>query len=327
MKSRLLEILACSACAGDLDLASSRCRGDDIEEGKLSCSRCGRIYPIVRYVPRFVPAGNYASNFGLQWTRFRRTQLDSYSGVAISRARWLGSTGWSPSNVQGKRVLDVGCGAGRFAEVALSLGGDVVACDYSRAVDACWDNLGPHPRLHVVQADIYHLPFKPGIFDLVYCLGVLQHTPEVKKAFLCLPQQLRPGGGLTVDIYPKLVRNIFWPKYWLRPLIRRMNEERLLRLVERLVPVLMPISETLAKVPWIGRTLRWMVPVANHRLDYPQLNDQQIREWAVLDTYDMFGPAYDSPQDARTLEEWFHEARMRNVTVYRAGQLIGQAIR
>lgn len=327
MKPSLLDLLACPECAGDLILSPERRAGDEIESGTLTCADGGHAYPIVRHVPRFVAAENYAANFGFQWNRFPRTQLDSHTGVPISRARLLRSTEWGAGELEGKRVLDVGCGAGRFAEVTLGLGAELVAVDYSGAVDVCRDNLAPHPRLDVVQGDIYRLPFKPGLFDFVYCLGVLQHTPDVRKAFSCLPPQLRPGGHLAVDVYQRLAVDIFWPKYWLRPITKRMSAPTLFRLVERMVPLLLPFSDALGGVPGIGRKLRWMIPVANHRLDYPQLSRGQIREWAVLDTYDMFGPAHDSPQDAATLEAWFREAGMRDIRVYRRGQLIGHALR
>ena len=61
--------------------------------------------------------------------------------------------------MNGSWVLDAGCGAGRFAEIALSSGANVVALDYSSAVNACYLNLKEHSNLHVVQGDIYALPF------------------------------------------------------------------------------------------------------------------------------------------------------------------------
>ena len=83
-------------------------------------------------------------------------------------------------------VLDVGCGAGRFAEIALRTGAKVVALDYSTAVDACYANLGHHENLEVVQGDVYALPFVGRSFPFVYSLGVLQHTPDVRTAFAAL---------------------------------------------------------------------------------------------------------------------------------------------
>ncbi len=281
----------------------------------------------MRAIPRFVPAENYARNFGLQWNLFRKTQLDSHTGVPISLERLLFSTEWTPEEMAGERILDAGCGAGRFAEVTLSTGAEVVAIDYSSAVDACWANLGPHPRLHVVQADIYKLPFKRESFDRVYCLGVLQHTPDVKRAFMALPANLKQGGKIAVDVYAKVPLNALWPKYWLRPLTKRMNQQRLLEFVQRAVPRLLPVIDFLASVPVVGRKLRYAVPIANHRPDYPSLSQAQITEWAVLNTYDMFSPAYDQPQSAKTLRRWFEEAGLREVKIYQRGHLIGHGAR
>ena len=297
-----------------------------MESGALGCASCSAEYPVVRGVPRFVSAENYATNFGIQWNRYRRTQLDSHSGVSLSRDRFFRSTGWTPDELTDRWVLDVGCGAGRFAEIALSCGANVVALDYSSAVDACRANLGANPRLHVVQGDVYALPFAPGSFDFVYCLGVLQHTPDVEAAFRALPRQLRPGGKLAVDVYPRLWRNVFSGKYWVRPVTRRIPAPRLLGLVESSVPVLLPVSRALGRVPFIGRKLRQVIPVSNYEGIHP-LSESQIREWAVMDTFDMLAPAHDHPQTADTLRDWFESERLRDVEVFRAGHLVGRAVK
>ena len=129
-------------------------------DGNLVTNDRKFIYPIVKGVPRFVGESNYADNFGMQWNHFSKTQLDSYSGQAISSDRFWKATGWISSEMKGKWILDVGCGSGRFAEVALSAGAKVVALDYSSAVDACYRNFMGHPNLYVVQGDIYELPFE-----------------------------------------------------------------------------------------------------------------------------------------------------------------------
>lgn len=323
MKYALIPLLCCPRCSGSLCLTEARDSDGEIESGLLNCSPCQATYPIVRFIPRFVPSDNYAANFGFQWNHFRQTQLDSYSGLPISRERFFQQSKWSPDELAGKTVLDVGCGAGRFAEVVLSCGANLVALDYSSAVDACWNNLGGNPHLNVVQGDIYSLPFKPAAFDYVYCFGVLQHTPHVANAFLSLPKQVRPAGFLAVDVYPKLFVNIFWSKYWLRPFTKHISQARLFPLVQFLVKLLLPVSRVTGRIPLIGAKLKYAIPVVNYEGVFP-LSNEQLREWAVLDTFDMLGAAHDHPQSARTLRKWLLDAGLERVEVFRVGHLVGR---
>lgn len=326
VKRLLLDLLACPDCGGSLLLTRATEVDGEIQSGWLICQDCSLQFPIVKAIPRFVPAENYASGFGLQWNHYRQTQLDSYSGLPISRERFFRQSGWTPEGLRGRRVLDVGCGAGRFAEIALTCGADLVALDYSSAVEACWQNHSHQPNLNVVQGDIYHLPFKPGRFDFVYCFGVLQHTPDVRQAFMALPSQLRAGGRLAVDVYPALPLNFLWPKYWLRPLTRLIPAVRLFAWVRTWVKVLLPFSRLAGRLPGIGRKLRYLIPVANYEGVYP-LSEAQLWEWAVLDTFDMFAPAYDQPQSAPTLQGWFEAARLQSVEVFRSGFLVGRGVK
>jgi SAM-dependent methyltransferase len=323
MHRDLMHVLACQRCHGSLGLEIERELEDDIESGDLRCERCAVVYPIVGFVPRFVAPDNYSSSFGFQWNRFRRTQLDSATGQPIASRRFFGQSGWPPSEMTGRWTLDAGCGAGRFAEVALGTGTRVVAVDYSSAVDACQQNLGPHPRLDVVQADIYRLPFRGRQFDFVYCFGVLQHTPDVHEAFLALADQIRAGGRIAVDLYPRIPLNVVWPKYWLRPLTKRIPAERLFPLVSRMVDLLWPVSLALGRVPGVGRKLRHALPIANYDGLLP-LTSPQLKEWAVLDTFDMLSPVHDHPQTVETLQGWFQEAQLHDVEIFRQGLVVGR---
>jgi uncharacterized protein YbaR (Trm112 family) len=326
MNRDLLTILACPQCHAGLSLDGGREGDREIESGTLRCSRCAAAYPIVRGVPRFVPAQNYSSNFGLQWNRFRRTQLDSATGQPITRNRFFSQSGWTPSAMAARWTLDVGCGAGRFAEIALDAGARLVAVDYSSAVDACRANLGPHPRLDVIQGDVYQLPFSAHAFDYVYCFGVLQHTPDVHRSFVALTAHVRDGGHLAVDLYPRIALNIVWPKYWLRPLTRRLPPARLFALVTRMVNALWPVSLALGRVPRVGRGLRHALPIANYEGLLP-LTAQQLKEWAVLDTFDMLAPLHDQPQTAATVRKWFEEAGLDDIEVFRRGLVVGRGRR
>ncbi len=309
-----MDLLCCPACRSGLVQP---------DESSLRCTACGESYVVRDGIPRFVPAENYASNFGLQWKLFRRTQLDSFSGQPISRRRFLSYTGWTEAELRGALVLDVGCGAGRFTEVALSLGARVVALDYSSAVDACRLNHQGAEGLSIVQADIYRLPLKDGVFDRAYCLGVLQHTPDVERAFRALPPVLKDGGALAVDIYPKLWTDVLWPKYWLRHATKHMKAERLFATVRTGVRWLWPVSLAVGRVPLLGRKLRYVIPIVNYEGVYP-LSPEQLKDWAVLDTFDMLGPAFDQPQTAESLERWMRSSGLEGIEVFRSGFLVGR---
>ena len=132
----------------------------EIIEGRLDCARCSKSIPIVRNIPRFVPSENYAANFGFQWNRYDRIQLDKVMGNNLSRDRWNATTGW-PARMEGQRILEAGCGAGRFTELALETGAELYSFDLSDAVDA---NLRNHAaqNLNIFQASIYEIPLRPA---------------------------------------------------------------------------------------------------------------------------------------------------------------------
>jgi SAM-dependent methyltransferase len=282
--------------------------------------------PISNNVPRFVSNSNYADNFGMQWKKFSRTQMDSYSGQPISFERFWNATGWDKEALYGKLVLDVGCGSGRFAEVALNAGAFVVALDYSSAVDACYDNLLHYPGLLVIQADVYNLPFKLETFDFIYSLGVLQHTPNPEIAFAKLIQPLKKGGHLCVDFYEKSFKSALLPKYWLRPFTKRMNKEKLFKLLNNRINGLMYSSRLLSKTPLIGHLLKRLIPVANYDGIHP-LDENQILEWALLDTFDWLSPEFDNPQNSKTILGWFEKNDLKEIEILKAGHLVGRGIK
>lgn len=323
MRLKLLEILCCPVTGQDLMPDESTPEADAIENGWLVSKDGKHRYPVRNGIPRFVPEVNYADNFGMQWNHFSKTQLDSHSGQPISTERFWKATGWRPDEIEGKWILDVGCGAGRFAEVALNAGANVVALDYSSAVDACYENLKQHPNLYVVQGDVYALPFKKESFPYVYSIGVLQHTPDVKKAFFALPPMLQSSGKICVDFYWKRVRTMLHMKYLLRPLTKRLPQHFLFNLLKKVVPGLLRTSQLLGSVPVMGRFLKRLIPVADYTGIYP-LDDKQLNEWALLDTFDMLAPRYDNPQTAADVRKWLEQAGLSDVEVFHAGHLVAR---
>jgi SAM-dependent methyltransferase len=321
MNPILLDLLRCPESKQKLRLDSDKQGNHNLVslDGKYK-------YPVINDIPRFVSSSNYADNFGMQWNHFAKTQLDSYTNLPISADRFWKATAWNPAEMRDKWVLDVGCGSGRFAEIALSSGAYVVALDYSGAVDACWDNLKHNSRLYVVQGDIYALPFAPESFDFVYSLGVLQHTPNVAKAYASLPPMARVGGKICVDYYEKSFKSKLLPKYWLRPITKSMPKQKLFGILERWVPALLKLSITLGRIPKYGNYLKRFIPVANYEGILP-LNNEQLLEWALLDTFDWLSPTYDNPQTASTVLRWMEQAGLHELEVLKAGHLVARGIK
>ena len=152
MKSGALDVYACPRCHGRLRLrreGSSR----EILDGDLICVACSSSYPITGGIPRFVTGQHYADSFATQWRWFRTVQIDSMNGSSISDAALRATTGWQDDEYRGRRVLDAGVGAGRFAERAAAKGAQVFGVDVTRAVDVAYrmspdDLSGAQLRLH-----------------------------------------------------------------------------------------------------------------------------------------------------------------------------------
>ncbi|HOW43035.1 MAG TPA: methyltransferase domain-containing protein [Candidatus Omnitrophota bacterium] len=294
------DIFRCPRCGGGLT---------DVRDFP-KCASCRREFPVVNGIPRFVEPGNYCDSFGLQWNRHRKAQLDKFNGFHFSRDRLFAQTGW-PQDLRGQRVLEAGSGAGRFTQILLETGAEVYSFDYSRAVDANRENNGQASNLLLFQADIYHIPLEKGSFDKVLCLGVLQHTPDPSAAFAGLAQYLKPGGQIVIDVYRKSLVSLMHWKYLLRPLFRRMDRQRLYALMEKWVDRMIVPAAVFRKM--LGPLGARLLPIAEY--SHLGLSAELNREWALLDTFDMYAPAFDLPQTSGSVERWFARAGLTAVSV------------
>ena len=293
MKQKLLDMLACIKCGGRL--SSTDFDGGELIDGELACNGCGAKYPVTNGIPRFVEPDNYASSFGYQWNLFRKEQIDSFNGTTLSADRFWTETGWSRDELKDKWVLDAGCGAGRFLDIVSTTEAEVVGIDISSAIDAAKDNLKDRTNLHFVQASIYDLPFRELTFDRVYCIGVIQHTPDPVQSLRSISAMVKPEGKIAVTIYERRKwYTMLFSKYWLRPVTKRMKKETLLKAIQLVMPLAFPLTDILFRIPVVGRVFIFAMPVANY-VHEKQLNREQRYNWAILDTFDMLSPAFDQP--------------------------------
>ena len=322
MKEKALEFYRCEKCDSSVQIKNIKQKNEnnEITEGDLECSKCGNLYPVIKGIPRFVDSNNYSTTFGYQWNIHSKTQLDSFTGIPISRNRLFQVTQW-PQNMEGQTILEAGSGAGRFTEILADTKATLFTLDYSLAVEANYLNNGLKNNVHLFQGNIFSIPLPKNRFDKVLCLGVIQHTPDPEKAFKNLTPYVRPGGELAIDVYTKRLISLLQWKYLLRPITKRMNKESLYRIISMIVPLLLPLGIILQKLA--GRFGAKMIPISVYS-DLGLTYDLH-KQWSILDTFDMYSPAHDHPQSLETVRKWFEEAGFENVVVeYGLNGVIGR---
>jgi 2-polyprenyl-3-methyl-5-hydroxy-6-metoxy-1,4-benzoquinol methylase len=279
----------------------------------LACPR-GHAFQIVRGVPRFHGESNYVEHFGKQWQTYVRTQLDSYTGLPISRDRLkrvLGETLWSA--VPRMRLLECGCGAGRFTEVLLARGADVTSVDLSRAVEVNAQLFPPGERHHVAQADILALPVQEQYFDVVLCIGVIQHTPSPERTIETLARFVKPGGSLVIDHYARSWRRYTTTAPLVREVLKRLPAETAMRVTTRLVDIFLPLHKRFAHRRLFNAVLSRISPIRCYYVEYPQLSDELQREFALLDTHDSLTDWYKHLRSAREISGTLREVGLVNI--------------
>lgn len=293
----------------DLDqfLRCPRCKGRmHIGTEDASCAKCAYSAAIRGGIIRFVNSDIH-ENFAIQWNTFADVQLDSVNGTTQSRDRLLDQSGLAPGDFAGKRVLEVGSGAGRFTEILVGFGAEVISCDFSAAVDAnARSNSDAIERGHlrVVQADVFALPFTEQAFDIVLGYGMLQHTGAPARAMTSLWRHVKPGGLLLVDRYALNLSRILPFKYLLRPITKRFPARTVLSFSEALCHALLPAQRAILRRTQGGGLARLVRLLVNRSPNavYPvnlelagALDRETATRWAILDTFDEYAPKYDWP--------------------------------
>ena len=295
ISQELLAVLRCTACRG---LVEEHSKG-------LACSHCGLVFPEVNGVVRFVSMEYYAGSFGFQWKLYARTQLDNEQSRRSEQA-FRRRTGFGPEDLAGKLVLDVGCGMGRFAEVATRWGARVVGIDLSVAAEVAAANLASSSAT-VFQADVFQLPFADESFDYIYSIGVLHHTPDCQAAFKMLPPLLKPGGRIAVWLYSGYNHWYSMSDVY-RKITRRMSPQLLHKFCYGVVP-LYALHKLLRRIPLVGRpasgALAYVVPMA--------FNPDP--KWRILDTFDWYSPWYQSKHTYEEVFRWFESCGLRDLSV------------
>lgn len=230
MKDRLIDILACPVCTGDLSLESvleaDNYPWREILQGNLVCQQCYHSYPIVNGIPRMtiehqvsVEVEKTVDGFGYEWETFNDQIQNTYMSNRENFFDFIYPV--TENFFQKKIVLDAGCGMGRFLKLGAEFGSrEIIGMDLSRSVEAAYQNTCHLPNAHVVQGDIMSLPFKQN-FEYIFCIGVLQFLSQPQSGFQELIKILKPGGLLSIWVYSK--ENNGWVIRFLSPLRKKIT--------------------------------------------------------------------------------------------------------
>ena len=326
MRQEDLEYLRCPACSSHLQVDRFRSNGTVVFEGVLRCER-DHCYPVIDAIPRFTPevlaehpsffseyGGCFATpprrqdrvwrrtseSFARQWLTYDVIEADE------DRATFFAKTGFAADELCGALVLDAGCGSGRYARIAAAAGARVVAVDLSRACERAAQVLSPFANALVVQANLMSLPFRRDLFDAVYSIGVLHHTPDTRKALEAVAQFVRPGGKLAVWLYARRDPVFEAANRVLRGITTRLPFATLMRLAKLAIPVGAMKRALLARKPtaWMSKLLP---PCSSHP-------DPHIR---VCDTFDWYSPEFQWHHTDDEVQGWLRDlgfAKIRSLS-------------
>lgn len=263
------------------------CYQTEVTEGMLTCLS-EHLFPVRRSIPRFISEQiglqRTKQTFDVEWKEFHyREKIYGHSQEEELQDffhRMVVDDGF----LRDKTVLDAGCGMGRLTHSISHFASEVVGIDLSEGVDDAQRLNLKRSNAHILQGDIMTLPFKEASFDYVFSKGVLHYVSDVRKCLSSLASRVKPGGALSVTLYPRM-----------SPLFEAFNEvvrRATVRLPIRAVFLLSHLLVPLLSLAWRWSGLRKRRIECNERA-------HMIFNW--------LSSPYQNRATNREAEAWFRE--------------------
>lgn len=124
--------------------------------------------------------------------------------------------------IQGRRVLEIGYGAGADHMQLIGRGGEVYGIDLTeenfKVTSARLKQAGLAGRLRTGDAE--SLPFENDFFEFVYSFGVVHHTPDSERVIREIYRVLKPGGRAYITVYNKNSIFFWWTTFLVNFVLR-----------------------------------------------------------------------------------------------------------
>lgn len=288
------------------------CYGLEIESGAVACDR-GHAFPIVGGVPRLLPdvlvdsaaaARVIEASFSREWAHFDYEADRTWGQSVEQRAQdFLRHVDHPAEALRGKLVLDAGCGNGALSRAITKFGCEVVATDISTSVEAAFRHFSAqgNDRTHFMQSDLRHLAFRPAAFDVIFCAGVLHHTPSTRGTLDKLLHALAPGGTVFIWLY------------WRVPGLRPMVSEGLRRSIS---PLPAPLKHAVVWALAPQSMLRQGIRELRGRSDPSERLNHRETMVRMLDSYT---PRYRWRHTPEEVHGWFSELGFTDIKTTEEG--------
>jgi ubiquinone/menaquinone biosynthesis C-methylase UbiE/uncharacterized protein YbaR (Trm112 family) len=206
LKRSTLELLCCPNCQAALTLHDDG-DGEVVDEGRLSCPQCERIFPIKDGIPHFIELQELEGlnrSLARFYERFSRLEamLDKLAFLHMGGERQARGEILNRLELGGGRILEVSIGAGANLPYLFESGkvGQVYGLDISPAQLVHCRKLvakrGWPVDLFLAMAEA--LPFKAESFDNVFHIGGINFFSDKKKAIDEMIRVARPGSKIVI---------------------------------------------------------------------------------------------------------------------------------
>mgnify|MGYP002777733597 CR=1 FL=1 len=227
------------------------------------------------------------TSFGDEWNKFDRFSDHEILTTAKEYFDIL------PESINAdSKVLDVGCGTGRWTKYLSARINCIDAIDPSAAIFAADRLLESRPNVRLTRCSVDNLPVPDNAYDLVMSIGVLHHVPDTRKALACCVAKAKKGGYVYVYLYYNLDNRgvVFKVAFFVSNVLRRLVS-RLPKTSKHLVCDFLAL---LLYLPFISLARLFRFFGLIQLSEFLPLSSYQNKTWFVIraNALDPFGTPY-----------------------------------